>query len=474
MSAMGGLIDLISRGGSYAAGLENDRVKAATKVAEAQAAVQEEERLKMQREAEAAKRAQEDQNILTMAMREPGMNRKRMSEYLLQKMSPAGFHNWRKQDMEMEKSAAALDEFERKRQSDLHTKAGQILAAVAASKDPLASYVQAHPQLQALGSDFQFPGADQFDQEQLPFMIGALGYADDFLKQRQGEATVEKTQQDIKTAAQKALEEQREAFVSQLRPDMSQTEYDALRSQYPVSQRFPSRVGQWIAPAMKTAIAMRDRAKAEQEALVLAGMSQDGVTAAKKAELAAQEIAREEQIRHNKASEALTARGQSMTDARSREMAEIARDNKPPSSAEQRAAGFWNRAQEAEKNLSKLESSIEKMGTIDRARMRFAPNWAQSDEGQSYNQSQRAFIEAVLRKDSGAAIPPAEYTSLSMTYFPQVGDGPDILKQKKAARDTQLRSLKAEAGRGIKAYGEEYHPDGAAPNPNKSDPLGIR
>jgi hypothetical protein len=164
------------------------------------------------------------------------------------------------------------------------------------------------------------------------------------------------------------------------------------------------------------------------------------------------------QIANAKESRDLTRRGQNMTDARSRELAEISRDNKPPSAAEQRAGGFWHRAAEAEKNLKVLEPEMAKKGVLDQAFYNRAPNWLQSDENQAYRQSQRAFIEAVLRKDSGAAIPPSEYQSLSETYFPQPGDTPKLIAQKQKSRMAALESLRNESGRALKAYGETQQP----------------
>jgi len=195
-----------------------------------------------------------------------------------------------------------------------------------------------------------------------------------------------------------------------------------------------------------------------------------GMTPEQQAQAASTKRGQDMQAASAAAGQGVTVRGQNMTDARAREMADIARDNKPPSSSEQRAAGFWNRATEASRNLDYMEPVIEKMGTAEQFRLRNAPNFLQTAEGQSINQSQRAFIEAVLRKDSGANIPASEFESLSKTYFPQLGDSNETLKQKQKSRQTQLQSLRAEAGRGIKAYGEEFTPNGpTATAPAASD-----
>ncbi len=48
---------------------------------------------------------------------------------------------------------------------------------------------------------------------------------------------------------------------------------------------------------------------------------------------------------------------------------------------------------------------------------------------------------ANLRKESGAAIGPKEYSDALLQYFPQVGDGPDVLRQKQALRDEVTRGM---------------------------------
>ena len=93
--------------------------------------------------------------------------------------------------------------------------------------------------------------------------------------------------------------------------------------------------------------------------------------------------------------------------------------------AQNKVLGFFNRAKQADEDLQNLEASIAKMGYLDQERMKRAPNLLQTQLGQSYNQAQRAFTEARLRKDSGAAIPDSEFANDRRTYFAQPGDTPD-------------------------------------------------
>jgi len=128
-------------------------------------------------------------------------------------------------------------------------------------------------------------------------------------------------------------------------------------------------------------------------------------------------------------------------------------DSKPATGAERQALSFYNRAAEAAKTVTPLEEGIGQMGLAGQARLEYAPNFLQSPEGQSYRQAQRAFTEARLRKESGAAIPPAEYENDSKTYFAQPGDSAAILEQKRKARQTVLDGLAFSSG---KAYDEFY------------------
>jgi hypothetical protein len=65
-----------------------------------------------------------------------------------------------------------------------------------------------------------------------------------------------------------------------------------------------------------------------------------------------------------------------------------------------------------------------------------------SNERQKAEQSGREFINAILRKDSGAALTDPEIAEYGRTYLPQPGDGDDVLKQKAVARTRALQAIK--------------------------------
>jgi hypothetical protein len=138
---------------------------------------------------------------------------------------------------------------------------------------------------------------------------------------------------------------------------------------------------------------------------------------------------------------------------------------------ERQALSFYNRAKQATDDISGLEESIAKAGLGSQLQLQHAPNMMQTQQQQSYRQAQRAFTEARLRKESGAAIPQGEYENDARTYFAQPGDTPQTIEQKRRARTVVLEGLKFGSG---KAYNEFYGDDASGVNVPVRDPDGAR
>lgn len=81
-------------------------------------------------------------------------------------------------------------------------------------------------------------------------------------------------------------------------------------------------------------------------------------------------------------------------------------------------------------------------------------NYLTTPEYKSYDQAKRNFINAVLRKESGAAIAESEFENADKQYFPQPGDTPDIIAQKRENRELAIRLMEASAGEGA-AYANQ-------------------
>ena len=107
---------------------------------------------------------------------------------------------------------------------------------------------------------------------------------------------------------------------------------------------------------------------------------------------------------------------------------------KASSGVQKRVLNFFNRAQQADVDLEGMEPEIQEMGLAGQTWQAVAPNFLQTQIGQQYTAAQRAFTEARLRKDSGAAIPEQEFANDRRTYFVQPGDSKETLAQKRRAR----------------------------------------
>ncbi len=70
-------------------------------------------------------------------------------------------------------------------------------------------------------------------------------------------------------------------------------------------------------------------------------------------------------------------------------------------------------------------------------------NYAKSKDYQLAEQAGKEFLQAILRKDTGAAITPAETSEYGSVYLPRPGDTPELLAQKRVSRMRALEAIKA-------------------------------
>jgi len=88
-------------------------------------------------------------------------------------------------------------------------------------------------------------------------------------------------------------------------------------------------------------------------------------------------------------------------------------------------------------------------------------NYAQTPEYRSFEQARRDFINAQLRRESGAAIKDSEFESADKQYFPMPGDDPAVMKQKSQNRQLAIQAMQQAAGPAYKATAQ----GGAASRP---------
>lgn len=114
------------------------------------------------------------------------------------------------------------------------------------------------------------------------------------------------------------------------------------------------------------------------------------------------------------------------------------------------AVGFYNRMANAQTAINDLE----KEGTdmygylVNQVPL---TNAFQSPSFQRYQRAKLDFITAVLRKESGATIGDTEFAKEDQKYFPQVGDSPQVIEDKRKAREIAVESMKTSAGSGVQS-----------------------
>lgn len=150
---------------------------------------------------------------------------------------------------------------------------------------------------------------------------------------------------------------------------------------------------------------------------------------------------------------------------------------KPLNDVQAKAQLFGTRMLEADKILAGLSKSGKDFSTPG-ARTPIIGglvNTLNSEQGQMLDQAKRDFTNAVLRRESGAAIASSEFDSADKQYFPQIGDGPKVIEQKARARELAIKGVLAEVPKGtpsIRAGGATGSFDAPAPRvPMKGEVL---
>ncbi len=116
--------------------------------------------------------------------------------------------------------------------------------------------------------------------------------------------------------------------------------------------------------------------------------------------------------------------------------------------SEGRNSGFYGRGVESQQILNDLESQGTSLWNKTVGNIPVAGNFLRSADAQKYDQAKRNFINAVLRRESGAVISPEEFANAEEQYFPQPGDGNEVIAQKRRNRDTTIQGLKVSSGQG--------------------------
>jgi hypothetical protein len=147
-----------------------------------------------------------------------------------------------------------------------------------------------------------------------------------------------------------------------------------------------------------------------------------------------------------------------------------------PTDGQSNAALYASRMQEADKLINDLEGKYNRYQlaarqTAGQGVVGTVANSLISSEVQKVDQAQRNFINAVLRRESGAVIAEPEFKNAAIQYFPQPGDSIEVVRQKAANRRTAIEGIKAAGAPAYAAREQGQAPEAEQPN---NDPLGLR
>lgn len=119
------------------------------------------------------------------------------------------------------------------------------------------------------------------------------------------------------------------------------------------------------------------------------------------------------------------------------------RATKQPTDSQFNAAMFGKRSEASDKIIQELGNYRSTPGgKLDS----MAPGLLMSDTAKKIDQAERNFVNAILRRESGAAISESEFKNAEAQYFPRSGDPQDVIDQKAQNRAQGILGLQAASG----------------------------
>lgn len=119
---------------------------------------------------------------------------------------------------------------------------------------------------------------------------------------------------------------------------------------------------------------------------------------------------------------------------------------KAPTSAQSVAALYGTRMGESNKTIDDLMSGGFDPSSYSSGIKSVLPAMFQGAPQQKMEQAKKDFVNATLRRESGAAIAKSEFDSANKQYFPGAGDSPEVIAQKARNRQIAIAGLQSEAG----------------------------
>lgn len=121
--------------------------------------------------------------------------------------------------------------------------------------------------------------------------------------------------------------------------------------------------------------------------------------------------------------------------------------NPKPSDAAMNAALYADRMAKSDEIITDLERAGTSYQDAAASQVPLGiGNYLISDDYRQLEQAQRDFVNATLRRESGAVISPQEFENAKKQYFPQPGDDPKTIEQKRENRQTAIDGIARAAG----------------------------
>lgn len=148
---------------------------------------------------------------------------------------------------------------------------------------------------------------------------------------------------------------------------------------------------------------------------------------------------------------------------------------KPLSEGQAKAVAFASRMLSSDKTLAELArkgASTTLPGATRNSAVGDVVTALSPPEQQQLVQAKRDFVNAVLRRESGAVISPDEFANAERQYFPQIGDSRQVIEQKARNRRTAIEGMRADIPES--RQGEVDRISGGGQPDRSADPLGLR
>lgn len=116
---------------------------------------------------------------------------------------------------------------------------------------------------------------------------------------------------------------------------------------------------------------------------------------------------------------------------------------KPLTEGQSKDTVFVTRAKGSLPIIDSIGNELTDLRTNVTGQLPVVGNYTKSPQYQQAEQAGTEFLQAILRKDTGAAITPQETDEYGKVYLPRPGDSPELLGQKKASRNRAVAAIEA-------------------------------